>query len=76
MGLESHITQVIEDEPVSGLRLGYDYWFENGLTCKDSVTAEKVVEVLYESDQFSYMTLYSQPNGEVKVIFQPGIWKA
>ena len=71
MGLESHVTQVLEDEPASGLRLGYDYWFDNGLTCKDANTAEKVVEQLYESTQFGYMTLYSQPNGEVKIIFEP-----
>lgn len=75
MGLESHITQVLENEPASGLRLGYDYWFDDGLTCKDALTAEKVVEQLYESDQFGFMMLYHQPNGEVKIVFEPFLWR-
>jgi len=71
MGLECHIRQVIEDEPVSGLHFGHYFWFENGLTCKDANTAEKVVELLFESGQFGFPTHYSQPNGEVKIIFEP-----
>jgi len=73
MGLESHITQVLENEPASGLRFGYDYWFYDGLTCKDRDTAERVVEQLYESDQFGYMSIVGPERGseEVKILFEP-----
>ena len=71
MGLESHIRQVIEDEPASGLIFGRDYWFDNGLTCKDALTAEKVMEQLYESNQFP-ATMAAEDgmaHGEVKIVF-------
>jgi hypothetical protein len=72
MGLESHIRRVIEDEPASGLHFGFDYWFENGLTCKDALTAEKVMELLDESNQFAATMAAEEgmAHGEVKIVFK------
>ena len=71
MGLESHITQVLDDDQTSGLRAGYDYWFDNGLVCKDFATAEKVIELLYGSNQFALPRRAEEDmkRGEVKIVF-------
>ena len=52
MGLESHIRQVVENEPACGLIFGTHYWFENGLVVPNSLNAEKLMEILDESGEF------------------------
>ena len=59
MGLESHITQVLEDDPVV-MAFGLDYWFENGLKASTQEAANEIVRILNESGEFGKATaLYS-----------------
>jgi hypothetical protein len=73
MGLESHITQVLEDDGL--FKSGYDFWFDNGLICKNFATAEKVIELLYGSNQFALPRRAEEDmtRGEVKIVFTTSV---
>jgi hypothetical protein len=59
MGLESHIRQVLEDDPVV-MAFGLDYWFENGLKVSTQEVANKMVKIFNDSGEFGHATaLYS-----------------
>ena len=55
MGLESHITQVI-DESDSNV-YPTDYWFENGLKTDSIITAKSICSILNASGEFGEATI-------------------
>lgn len=61
MGLESHITRVLQREK-SGMVEGEDYWFEWGLTCPDKDTAIIIREILDDSGEFGKASLKRELN--------------
>jgi hypothetical protein len=73
LGLESHIRECMELSK-SGYAFGYDYWFENGMKCKDEDTARDIARVLNESGEFGQATV-SQPKFEDGWQITFGVWR-
>jgi len=62
MGLESHIRQVVEDDPTV-MAFGLDYWFENGLKTSTQEAANEIVRILNDSGEFGPSFTHVDPDG-------------